>query len=309
MIRKIAGGLTVFTVMALAAPVMAQRDEPQDSGPLQRPKPYGDRGTTGVIGNPPIAYPNRPRHGADPIKYWKDRIITSPHGGGTVIIINGSPCYTPWYYGYAYPGYYSDSYVYGGLQFGGVNLGYGQRQSYNYYGSVYPQVQRPVDVRNQRQYDDFEEREAPRSTRRDSGDDSSYYLHQKPREKTLVVKDPSLSQAVADIERAFRNGDIRSLEPHVSPRENLALVTKGQSRKPLSGEAYLQLTRDALKNLRTLKFELPNAEPASNGAVMVFGTHVIKAEDGKSISFSVSFVLKKRLDQWLITEVGADPTK
>ena len=309
MIRRLAGGLTILTLMALAAPILAQRDEPKDSGPLQRPKPYGDRGSTGVIGNPPIAYPNRPRPGTDPIKYWKDRIITSPYGGGTVIIINGSPCYTPWYYGYNYPTYYNDSYVYGGFQMGGINLGYGQRHSNTYYGSVYPQVQRPVDLRNQRQYDDFEERETPRTTRRDSDDDAGYYLHQKPRAKTLVEKDPSLSQAVANIERAFRSGDIRSLEPHVSLRENLALVTKGQSRKPLSGEAYLELTRDALKNLRTLKFELPNAEPASNGAMMVFGTHVIKAEDGKSISFSVSFVLRKRGDQWVITEVSADPAK
>ena len=304
-------GMTVMTVGVATS----QQDPRRESGPLQSPKPYGDRGTQGVIGNPPIAYPTRPPAGADPVQYWKNRIITPRHGGGTVIIINGSPCYTPWYYnpgyGYGYPGAYNDSYFYGNVQLGGVNLGYAQRQtqSYNSYGTiapVYPQVRRPVDTRAQEYYDDTRDTRRPPAA---SSEEPSYYLHQKPRPKTLVEKDPTLSQAVADIERAFRNGDLRPLESHIVARENLALSSKGHSRKSITGETYLELTRDALANLKTTKFELPNAEPASNGAVMVYGTHVIRAEDGKSVAFSVSFVLKKRGEQWFITEVSADPAK
>ncbi len=314
----IRGVLALGLAASLTAPALAQRDrDNRESGPLQSPKPYGDRGSR-IIGNPPIHYPNRPPVGAGPARYWKDRIISTPgyHGGATVIIVNGSPCYTPWYYDNGFPGQYSDSYLYGNLSLGGFNLGYSQRQSSSYsYGAVppvYVQVPRPVDTRTQEYLDGIRERDTQRAgtTRKaPSDDDASYYLHQKPKPKTMVEKDPSLSQAVANIERAFRSGDLRPLELHVIPKENLTLATKGQSRKPLTGEAYLELTRDALKNMKTLKFELSNAEPGSNGAMLVYGTHVLQAEDGKGLSFNVGFVLKKRGDQWFISEVSADPTK
>ena len=320
MLNRIASGIMALgLVLTLAAPALAQsnrnreRDQ-RETVHLQSPKPYGDRGTR-IIGNPPIRYPNRPPVGADPVQYWKNRIISNPGCGGTVIIVNGSPCYTPWYYGPSYPGAYSDSYVYGNVNVGGFNLGYSQRQRNYSFGAVppvYTQVPRSVDTGTQQYLDEIREQDAQRTgTARTpaSDDDAGYYLHQKPKPKTAVEKDPSLSQAVANIERAFRTGDTRSLEPHVVRNENLTLASKGQTRKPLSGETYLELTRDALKNMKTLRFELPNAEPASNGAVLVFGTHVLQAEDGKGLTFSVGFVLKKRGDQWVISEVSADPTK
>src|SRR5687768_13275781 len=312
----IRGTLALGIAVILTAPALAQRDEhKKESGPLQSPKPYGDRGSR-IIGDPPIHYPTRPPAGANPARYWKDRIIASPrHGGATVIIVNGSPCYTPWYYGYGFPGQYSDSYLYGNVNVGGFNLGYSQRQSGYSFGAVppvYTQVPRSVDTRTEQYLDEIRDRDAQRAgtaRRSSSDDDASYYLHQKPKSRTMVEKDPSLSQAVANIERAFRTGDLRSLEQHVNPKENLTLASKGQTRKPLLGETYLELTRDALKNMKTLKFELGSAEPASNGAVLVYGTHVLQAEDGKGLSFSVGFVLKKRGEQWLINEVSADPVK
>jgi hypothetical protein len=156
------------------------------------------------------------------------------------------------------------------------------------------------------------ERDAGRSEpRRQTGgdDEPSYYLHQRPRGSSLVTKDPSLAVAVGNLERVFRTGDIRPLESHVNVKESLMLAAKGQSRKALPAETYLDLTRDALKNLKTLKFELPNAEPASNGAILVHGTHVIQAQDGKPQTFNVGFVLVKRGENWFITEVSADPAK
>lgn len=310
------GTLALVLAVILASPALAQRDrDNRESGPLQSPRPYGDRGSR-IIGDPPIHYPTRPPIGANPVQYWKDRIIATPrHGGATVIIVNGSPCYTPWYYGYSFPGQYSDSYLYGSVNLGGFNLGYSQRQSGYSFGAVppvYAQVPQPVDTRTQQYLDEIRVRDAQRAgtnRRPATDDDASYYLHQKPKPKTMVEKDPSLSQAVANIERAFRTGDIKTLEPHVVRNENLILASKGQTRKPLSGDTYLELTRDALKNMKTLKFELASAEPASNGAVLVYGTHVLQAEDGKGLSFSVGFVLKKRGDQWFISEVSADPTK
>ena len=52
--------------------------------------------------------------------------------------------------------------------------------------------------------------------------------------------------------------------------------------------------------------ELDKIEPASNGAWLVYGTHILRTEDGKEKSFTVGFVLKKRGNVWAISEVSAD---
>src|ERR1051326_7012039 len=112
---------TVFGVATLSAPpAIAQTDNNKknetNAGPLQPPKPYGDRGTT-TLGNPPIAYPTRPNPNKKPQEYWKSRIITGPgYYGNTVIIFGNSPCFVPFYYRYGLQGYYdSGFFVVGGL--------------------------------------------------------------------------------------------------------------------------------------------------------------------------------------------------
>src|SRR5262249_39095473 len=138
-------------------------------------------------------------------------------------------------------------------------------------------------------------------------DDSDYYLHAKPKPKTALDKDPLLAEAVKDIEFTFQTGDPTRLEKHINPTDMLTLQAKGRTRKPLAAAAYMQMTREALADMKTLKFELNKVEPASNGAWMAYGTHVLRNEDGKDKTFSVAFVLKKSGDRYVITEVSADP--
>src|SRR5438045_3223248 len=75
----------VFAVATLPAlPSIAQTDNNKknenktnenktndnNAGPLQPPKPYGDRGTK-TLGNPPIQYPTKPNPNKNPLEYWK----------------------------------------------------------------------------------------------------------------------------------------------------------------------------------------------------------------------------------------------
>jgi hypothetical protein len=268
-----------------------------NSGPLPFPKPYGDRGTT-TLGNPPIRYQTRTNPNQNPVEYWRSRIISSPnYYNESVIIIAGTPCYAPYYYGYGLSGFYNNLQVERGSR---PNGSYVEQDNY----SDPANSERYAEPQLQRRY---AQPAAPASSRGSTFDDSSYYLHKRAKPKTAVEKDPLLAEAVADIEYTFRSGEIARLEKHIVATDTLTIQAKGRTRKPLAASAYLQMTREALADMKTTRYELNKVEPASNGAWMVYGTHVLRNEDGKDKTFSVAFVLKKSGDKYVVTEVSADP--
>jgi hypothetical protein len=298
----ILGGLVALAAFGTTIPACAQNDN--NSGPLPMPRPYGDRGTKSPLGNPPIRYQTKPNTTQNQLNYWQNRIISGPgYYDSNIIIIGGVPCYAPFYYGYGLNGYYDNSQYGFGIQSGGFQYGYGQiegdRLNLDNYRDY---INRQEPVRNHPQ--------APAQTtaRGASADDSDYYLHKKPKPKTALDKDPLLAEAVKDIEFAFQTGDSARLEKHIVPTSMLTLQAKGRTRKPLAAAAYVEMTREAMADMKTIRYELNKIDPASNGAWMAYGTHVLRNEDGKEKTFSVAFVLKKSGDRYVITEVSADPT-
>jgi hypothetical protein len=252
-----------------------------------------------------------------------------------VVIVNNSPCYIPGYYA-GYNGYRSYGYSTGGfsagLQMGGVSLGYRQNNGYynsnSYYGGapapgtsyvretvreyvapvepIYSRGDDPVyDVRVRP--DTSEERREPSVVpSRGSSGENDYYLHRKP---SALTKNPALADAIRNIETAFRTGNLASLERHIDRGGKLVLQVKGTTRQEMAADDYLAMTRDALKVMKTARYELTKIDPASNGAMMVSGTHVLRTEDGQQKSFTVGFILKPRGENWVITEVSAEPAK
>ena len=268
---------------------------------------------------------------------------SSNHGYQPAIIINSSPCYLPGYYaglsdygsygsygGYAYgnPGY--GGYAYGGAGYGSFGmsvggftatmqvgpLGFGYQQTYTnnlggYYGYSVPaapttpqysvrEYAPPVDTG----YSRVAERRPPAVTPTTNSGDDDYYLHRKP---AAVTKNPGLADAIRDIETAFRTGNMTSLEKHIDRAGKIVLQVKGTTRQDMSASDYVSMTEDALKVMKTSRYELDRVEPASNGAMMVTGTHTLRTEDGQQKSFTVGFILKPSGDNWIITEVSAEP--
>ena len=299
-------GATLAAVSLLALPAIAQNDKPNEkknetnSGPLQPPKPYGDRGTT-TLGNPPIHYPTRPNSNKNPLDYWKSRIITGPgYYGNTIIIVGDSPCFVPFYYRYGLQGFYDNGFFVVGGAFGGQQYGYGPGQQNYGNGGAYQDY-------GYRQEPTYQRASNPPQSRSANPDDSEYYLHKKAKPKTALEKDPLLAEAVADIEAAFRTANAARLEKHIVATDMLTLQAKGRTRKPLAAAVYLQMTKEAFTDMKTLKYDLSSVEPASNGAWLVYGTHVLRTEEGAQKTFNVAFVLKKRGEAYVITEVSADP--
>jgi hypothetical protein len=228
---------------------------------------------------------------------------------GVVVV----PGYTGGYYGGYYGGYgsYNSSSFSVGVNLGGVRLGYQQRNSY---ADTYvpPAVPYGSDSAYRRDYDRAgadraEPREQPTLRRnQDDGSDNDYYLHRKP---GAAQKDAGLTQAVADIEAAFRTGDMKRLERHIDRNGTMTIQSLGRTRQQIAATDYLQMTGDALKVMKTSRYNLDKVEPASNGNYLVFGKHVVRGEDGGEKTFNVGFVLEKKGDNWLIKEVSADPAK
>jgi hypothetical protein len=287
------------------APIHAQTI-PSDPGLLPRPKPYfGTRN----LGNRPVPYPAPGTPAPDPLSYWKKRIIYTGNGcGSTVIIIhNGVPCYVPYYYvpmSYVRNDYSGLRISYNG-RFGGYNLQTQQTSGYGAQGYVVPDTHRenpPVPVYIPVNGEDR------RSGHQDVEGVNDYYLHRQNTANALLERDPSLAQAVANIETAFRAGDISLLEWHVSPNEMLSLYSSGRVRSRISGADYLQMTREALPTMRTVRYSLNRVE-ATAGGRRVSGVHVLRGEDGSERAFQVAFTLRKRGGAWVITEVRAEPAR
>lgn len=243
----------------------------------------------------------------------------------------GRPC-VPGYYGgyfggYGYGGYYNGGFSVG-FNVGGLSLGYNQLNGYNSYAAVPPPVSYQFNynyappVNNyqpatgrvaDRQYDNQSSATGltPPPLKTGEDDANDYYLNRKV---SPLQKEPGLAQAVRDIETAFRNGDIRLIEKHVDRDGTLTLMSMGRSRRQLSVAEYVGMTKDAFGSIKTVSYTLDKVEPASGGAYIAYGKHVLKGDEGADRVFNVSFVLKKTTDangaeRWIITEVSADPAK
>ena len=94
------------------------------------------------------------------------------------------------------------------------------------------------------------------------GDDDEYYLNAKLKPKGPMDKDAALAEAVKDIAAAFRSGDSATLEKHIVMGGNIVLQNKGRTRQNIAAANYLEMTREAIKSMKTVSYTLPNVEPA-----------------------------------------------
>lgn len=313
------GALLVAAFSLAASPVLAQTD-PGDPGPLPRPRPYFG---TKTLGNPPAQYPAPGTPAPDPVRYWKGRIISSGGWGSPAIIIinNTAPCYVPaYYFGSDYYNGVSISYR---AQFGNFSLGMNQRTGFGggyvygggfysgpYYSGlpVYSQPHFDPSYRMSRNggKSSRDSTRTRRQTQEAEEEADDYYLNRKP---GPLQQDPALAEAVRNIEASFRTGDITMLEKHVVPTDKIVVQSQGRTRRSISAADYLKMTREALQVMKTARYTLNQVEPGSQGTWMVYGTHVLRGEDGAEKTFNVGFVLKRRGDGWAIAEVSADPAK
>jgi hypothetical protein len=72
---------------------------------------------------------------------------------------------------------------------------------------------------------------------------------------------------------------------------------------------YIDMTRDALDNTKTVQFSLDSVKRRADGVSEARGKHLYARRDGKNRAVYVSYVLEKRDKSYYITEVGASPDR
>jgi hypothetical protein len=142
---------------------------------------------------------------------------------------------------------------------------------------------------------------------RRSGDD--YYLNRSGYYDPDAVSDPTLRDAVDDIRDAFRYGSIEHLVNLVDPQIKIAVFLKGKYDYSMATNDYLDLTRDAMRNMDTIEFDITRLRKRAMGVYVASGKHVYRDSEGRERTVYVSFVLEKLRDHWTITQVGTSPDR
>jgi hypothetical protein len=125
----------------------------------------------------------------------------------------------------------------------------------------------------------------------------------------VAEQDSALSAAILDITAAWNNADIRSLALHVRQDAPIAVYLRGKYYYSLSGENYLNMTRDAFSSTQTVSFTLDSVQRKGYGIYTVSGHHVYTDRAGKDHTVLVSYVLQKVEGDYYLSQVGSTPEK
>jgi hypothetical protein len=123
------------------------------------------------------------------------------------------------------------------------------------------------------------------------------------------VADRGLRDAIDDIRDAFHYGSIEHLINLVDPGIKMAIFLKGKYEYSLNSNDYLDMTRDAMRNMDTVQFDITRLRKRAASVYVASGKHVYRNREGQTRTVYVSFVLEKLRDRWTITQVGTSPDR
>jgi SnoaL-like domain len=194
---------------------------------------------------------------------------------------------------------FSASFLDGGFFDGGFFGGYGYPYAYGYpaYGYPYAYGYGGYGYPPERVVIIQREIVVPRDEKRG---DTDYYL--SPRESRAAE---SLSDAVADIRKAWLNGDFERLKARIRDGGKVRIYLRGKYKYSTSAADFTQMTRDAMSRIDTISFDLGTPERLDDDRAFVSGKHVYKDPDGEKREVFVSYVLERDGGRWKIVEAGS----
>jgi hypothetical protein len=136
-----------------------------------------------------------------------------------------------------------------------------------------------------------------------------YYLNKNQADRNRPSQDEALETAVSDIQKAWRNRDVDALSKHLPKGGKIAVTLRGKYQYSLEPDDYLDLTRDAFRTTKTVRFTLETPQFKENGVYTVTGRHVYEDKDGDQHTVYISYVLEKTDDEYVITQVGTAPDR
>ncbi|MDH7482642.1 MAG: hypothetical protein QHH26_11815 [Armatimonadota bacterium] len=114
-----------------------------------------------------------------------------------------------------------------------------------------------------------------------------------------------LREALNRIQRAWERGDEYLIRDYLRFNSRIAVYLNGKYAYSIDAEDYYDMTRDAMRNIRTRSFIFDRIHKRSSDCVVAFGTHIYVDEDSGFVkTVYVSYTLERFGSDWYITEVG-----
>ena len=118
-----------------------------------------------------------------------------------------------------------------------------------------------------------------------------------------------MNRAVENITEAWTSQDIQLIARHTRKDQTIAVYLKGKYQYSIDTGDYLDMTRDAFRANKTLRFKLDRVEKKQRDVYVVTGRHTYKNRDSDEKVVLVNYVLEKIDDEYVITQVGSAPEK
>jgi len=114
-----------------------------------------------------------------------------------------------------------------------------------------------------------------------------------------------LDAATEDLKAAWANGNMDLIARHIDPNAKVAVYMNGGYLYSLSGTDFSNMTRDAMKHIRTVSFTIDKVEQRSDGAYTLTGTHQFYDVNEKLKTVAVDFTLSQMGGKWIIVAAGS----
>ena len=118
----------------------------------------------------------------------------------------------------------------------------------------------------------------------------------------------AVQDALADIRKAWLNGDFERIRARFAEPGTVGIYPKGQFQVTMESSMFLAVIRDAMSRLDTLSFEFDRPRTLPDGRVFVSGRHVLMDEHQSRRESHISYVLGLREGRWVVEEAGSSST-
>ena len=270
------------------------------SNPPRTGSPYGG-GFGGGRSNPPVTRYSPPRVYI-PVRTVPTYTVTSlgrVYTNGVTIRIGSVPYYTtlrPYFAsGYSFYPYYVPSY--GGGAAAVSPYGY-------FYGSAAPFINPDSVVADApaAEYVDVPTYDGNLCSGYQDSDSENWLTHDD-----LADTEPGLLLAIEELTEAITQSKIDMLVSLIDPNVQVAVYLKGKYRYSLAGGDYVDLSRDAISNTKTIGFDITSLRKRADGVFCASGTQTYKSKAGKVRVVYVSYVFEQSGNKWILTQVGSAP--
>jgi hypothetical protein len=125
-----------------------------------------------------------------------------------------------------------------------------------------------------------------------------YYL-------TQPQQPAGLDAVTTDLTTGWTSNNVGLVIGHIDPNTQVAIYLNGNYLYSVSGTDYANMTRDAMKNIKTVSYTLDNMQQRSDGAYVLSGTHQFYDVNNNLKTVGVDFTVSPVGGKWIIVAAGS----